>query len=42
MLKLIHTPENIFADADVYLRIYIGGTVMSLAFYAKGVWKVKE
>lgn len=27
MLKLIHTPENIFADADVYLRIYIGGFV---------------
>lgn len=27
MLKLIRTPENIFADADVYLRIYIGGFV---------------
>lgn len=25
MMKAIHTPENIFADADVYLRIYIGG-----------------
>lgn len=25
MLRLIHTPENIFADADVYLKIYIGG-----------------
>lgn len=27
MLQAIHTPENIFADADVYLRIYIGGFV---------------
>lgn len=27
MLLAIHTPENIFADADVYLRIYIGGFV---------------
>lgn len=25
MLKMINTPENIFADADVYLKIYIGG-----------------
>lgn len=25
MLKLIRTPENIFKDADVYLKIYIGG-----------------
>ncbi len=27
MMRAIHTPENIFADADVYLRIYIGGFV---------------
>ena len=27
MLKLIRTPENIFKDADVYLKIYIGGFV---------------
>lgn len=27
MLKLIHTPENIFTDAALYLRIYIGGFV---------------
>lgn len=27
MLTLIHTPENIFRDADVYLKIYIGGFV---------------
>lgn len=27
MMAAIHTPENIFADADVYLRIYIGGFV---------------
>lgn len=27
MLRAIHTPENIFADADVYLRIYIGGFI---------------
>ena len=27
MMRLIHTPENIFADADVYLKIYIGGFV---------------
>ena len=27
MLTKIHTPENILADADVYLRIYIGGFV---------------
>ena len=32
MLKMISTPENIFADADVYLRIYIGGFVF-LFFY---------
>lgn len=25
MLKALQTPENIFGDADVYLRIYIGG-----------------
>ncbi len=27
MLKALQTPENIFGDADVYLRIYIGGFV---------------
>lgn len=27
MLFKIHTPENIFSDADVYLKIYIGGFV---------------
>ncbi len=27
MMAVIHTPENIFADADMYLRIYIGGFV---------------
>ena len=32
MLKMIRTPENIFADADVYLRIYIGGFAF-LFFY---------
>lgn len=32
MLKMIRTPENIFADADLYLRIYIGGFVF-LFFY---------
>ena len=32
MLKMIHTPENIFGDADVYLKIYIGGFVF-LFFY---------
>ena len=25
MLRMIRTPDNIFADADVYLKIYIGG-----------------
>lgn len=25
MLRIIQTPENIFNDADVYLKIYIGG-----------------
>lgn len=25
MMRAIHTPENIFQDADVYLKIYIGG-----------------
>ncbi len=25
MLNMIRTPENIFVDADVYLKIYIGG-----------------
>lgn len=32
MLRLIHTPENIFHDADVYLNIYIGGFIF-LFFY---------
>lgn len=32
MLKMIHTPENIFNDADLYLKIYIGG-FMFLFFY---------
>ncbi|MBO5302901.1 MAG: MATE family efflux transporter [Lachnospiraceae bacterium] len=32
MLKLIHTPENIFGDANVYLKIYIGGFAF-LFFY---------
>ena len=27
MMTAIHTPENIFQDADGYLRIYIGGFV---------------
>lgn len=27
MLQMIHTPENIFADAAAYLRIYTGGFV---------------
>lgn len=25
MLRMINTPDNIFADADVYLKVYIGG-----------------
>lgn len=25
MLRMIRTPENIFGDADVYLKVYIGG-----------------
>lgn len=25
LMRLINTPENIFADGDLYLRIYIGG-----------------
>lgn len=25
LMSLIHTPSNIFADGDLYLRIYIGG-----------------
>ncbi len=25
MMRLINTPENIFADGDLYLKIYIGG-----------------
>ncbi len=32
MLLMIHTPENIFGDADLYLRIYIGGFIF-LFFY---------
>lgn len=32
MLSMIHTPENILKDADVYLKIYIGGFVF-LFFY---------
>lgn len=32
MLELIHTPENIFSDAALYLEIYIGGFAF-LAFY---------
>lgn len=32
MLKMIRTPDNIFGDADVYLRIYIGGFIF-LFFY---------
>lgn len=27
LLKLIHTPENIFSDSGLYLNIYIGGLV---------------
>ena len=32
LLRLIHTPENIFADSGLYLNIYIGGLVF-LFFY---------
>lgn len=32
MLRMIQTPENILADADVYLKIYIGGFIF-LFFY---------
>lgn len=32
MLRLIQTPDNIFADADLYLKIYIGGFIF-LFFY---------
>lgn len=32
MLSMIRTPENIFLDADLYLRIYIGGFIF-LFFY---------
>ena len=32
MLTAIQTPENIFADADVYLKIYIGGFIF-MFFY---------
>lgn len=32
MLKMISTPENILTDADVYLKIYIGGFIF-LFFY---------
>lgn len=27
MLRMIRTPENIFSDADLYLKIYIGGFI---------------
>lgn len=27
LMRLIHTPDNIFADGDLYLRIYIGGFI---------------
>lgn len=32
MLRMINTPGNIFGDADLYLRIYIGGFIF-LFFY---------
>lgn len=32
MMRMIQTPDNIFSDADLYLRIYIGGFVF-LFFY---------
>lgn len=32
MLTMIHTPDNIFKDADLYLNIYIGGFIF-LFFY---------
>lgn len=32
MLEMIHTPKNIFKDADLYLNIYIGGFIF-LFFY---------
>ncbi|MGN0159684.1 MAG: MATE family efflux transporter [Brotaphodocola sp.] len=32
MLDMIHTPENIFGDAEVYLSIYVGGFTF-LFFY---------
>lgn len=32
MLRMISTPDNIFPDADLYLRIYIGGFIF-LFFY---------
>ncbi|MGI5894745.1 MAG: MATE family efflux transporter [Candidatus Merdivicinus sp.] len=32
MMRMIQTPDNIFSDADLYLRIYIGGFIF-LFFY---------
>lgn len=39
MLRALHTPDNILADADVYLRIYIGGfTFLFLYNVATGIF----
>lgn len=39
MLNMIRTPENIFGDADVYLKIYIGGfTFLFLYNVATGIF----
>ena len=35
MLKLMHTPEDVFADAALYLRIYLGG-ISGLLIYNMG------
>jgi len=32
LLHLLNTPNNIFSDADVYLRIYIGGLIFLLLY----------
>lgn len=32
MMNAIHTPENIFRDADIYLRIYIGGFIFQFLY----------
>ena len=32
MLRLLNTPENILSDADLYLRIYIGGLLFLLSY----------